>query len=70
MKPCDGCTPDTIRERNRTFNDLLTTAKKQAIEENKTKAICQDEISGYFIASAETAIREHFQIKQFVSAIE
>lgn len=69
MKPCDGCTPDTNRERNKEMSNLLITAKKQAIEEGKAKAICEDQINGLFITSAEVAIREHFQIKQFVSSV-
>lgn len=51
------------------MNNLLTIAKKQAIEQGKTKAICKDEITGIFVADAEIAIRERFQIIQFVSGL-
>lgn len=66
---CNGCVQEA-RERNREINNLLTQAKKQAIEEGKAKAICKDEIQGFFISDAQTAIREHFQIIQFVSGLQ
>lgn len=66
---CEGCVQEA-KIKNRVLNELLITAKKQAIEEGKVKAICEDQINGLFITSAEVAIREHFQIKQFVSSVQ
>lgn len=64
--PCSSCV-DEARERNKDMNSLLIKAKQQAIEETKVKAICQDEATGLFIANAEDAIREHFNVKHFIS---
>lgn len=66
---CDTCN-DAARERNRSMEDLRTTAKQQAINEKKGKAICQEEATGLFIADAETAIRERFFVKEFISAVQ
>lgn len=63
---CLDCS-EKEKARNRELSILLTTAKQKAIEDGKTKAICEDQITGQFIADAETAIREHFNIKHFIS---
>lgn len=63
---CLDCS-EKEKARNRELNALLITAKQKAIESGKTKAVCEDQINGLFIAEAETAIRERFFIKQFVS---
>ncbi len=66
---CQGCVQEA-KERNAAMNNLLNVAKQQAIEENKPKAICQDEINGLFITDAATAFRERFFIKDIVSPVQ
>lgn len=62
---CGGCIQEAIL-KNKEMDDLLIKAKKQAIEDKESKAICYDEIQGYFITGSFTAIDQRFQIKQFV----
>lgn len=66
MSGCLDCS-EKEKARNRQLTNLLTEAKNKAVEEQKTKAVCEDQITGLFISDAETAIREHFFIRQFVS---
>ena len=66
---CDSCS-DAARERNREIDDLRNSAKQQAINEKKAKAICMDELAGLFITDAQTAIREHFNIKELISGLQ
>lgn len=68
MSSCDSCN-DEVKARNRELENLLTIAKKQAVEDSKPKAICQDEITGYFITDACTAIQQRFNIKSVVSGL-
>ena len=68
MSSCDGCI-ELAKERNRELDNLLILAKQKAIEDRQPKAICLDEVQGLFITSAETAIRERWQIKHVVSYI-
>ena len=68
MSGCLDCA-EKEKARNRELNNLIDVAKKQAIESNKSKAVCEDQISGLFIADAETAIQEHFLIRSIVSSM-
>lgn len=68
MSGCLDCA-EKEKSRNRELNNLIDVAKKQAIESNKCKAVCEDQITGLFIADAETAIKEHFLIRSIVSAM-
>ena len=68
MSSCLDCA-EKEKARNRELYNLIDVAKKQAIESNKSKAVCEDQISGLFLADAEVAIKEHFMIKQIVSCI-
>lgn len=66
MSGCLDCA-EKEKSKNKELTNLINQAKKQAIESNKSKAICEDQISGLFIADAEVAIKEHFFIKQILS---
>jgi hypothetical protein len=68
MSGCLDCA-EKEKARNRELNNLIDVAKKQAIESNKSKAVCEDQISGLFIADAEIAVQEHFLIRSIVSAM-
>jgi hypothetical protein len=63
---CLDCS-EKEKARNRELNNLLVTVKQKAIEEKKSKAVCEDQIHGLFVTDAETAIREHFRIINIVS---
>jgi len=65
---CLDCS-EKEKARNKQFNILINEAKRQAIEEKKSKAVCEDQITGLFISDAETAIKEHFLIRNIVSAV-
>lgn len=66
MSSCAGCVQEAT-EKNRAMDDLLIKAKQQAIEDQKPKAICEDQIEGLFITDAFVARSEHFNIKHIVS---
>lgn len=68
MSDCLDCA-EKEKARNRELNNLIDVAKKQAIESNKPKAVCEDQITGLFIAEAEVAIKEHFLIRNIVSSV-
>ena len=68
MNGCDSCV-DQARERNREMTNLLIIAKTKAVEENKPKAICNDEASGFFISDAQAAFTNHFNIVRIVSNV-
>ena len=68
MSGCLDCA-EKEKARNRELYNLIDVAKKQAIESNKPKAVCEDQITGLFIADAEVAIQEHFLIRSIVSAM-
>jgi hypothetical protein len=55
------------KAKNKQFTILKEQAKIKAIESQKTKAICEDQITGLFICEAEVAIREHFLIRDIIS---
>ena len=63
---CLDCS-EKDKAKNRQLTILLTEAKNKAIESQKTKAVCEDQITGLFITDAETAIREHFLIRDIIS---
>lgn len=68
-QPCVTCS-DQVKERNWEMDNLLIKAKKEAIETDQPKAICEDPIQGLFITEAGYAIREFsHQIRHIVSAI-
>ena len=66
MSGCLDCA-EKEKARNRELYNLIEIAKKQAIESQKSKAVCEDQITGLFITDAETAIKEHFLIRRIVS---
>jgi len=66
---CDTCS-DAAKERNRSMDELRVNAKKMAVDEKKSKAICFEETTGLFIADAQTAISERYYIKEFISAVQ
>jgi len=66
MSGCLDCS-EKEKARNKELNILIQQAKQKAIESKKTKAVCEDQISGLFFTDAEIAIREHFRILQFIS---
>jgi hypothetical protein len=68
MSGCLDCA-EKDKARNRELNNLITEAKKKAIETKKPKAVCEDQITGLFIAEAETAIQQHFLIRHIVSSM-
>jgi hypothetical protein len=68
MSGCLDCA-EKEKAHNRELNNLIDVAKKQAIESNKSKAVCEDQITGLFITEAEVAIKEHFLIRSIVSAM-
>ncbi|GAC1392816.1 MAG: hypothetical protein NVSMB46_09620 [Candidatus Saccharimonadales bacterium] len=63
---CQSC-QDEAKEKNRELINLLIIAKQKAFESGKSKAICYDEIEGYFIAEAATAFEQHFFICNVIS---
>lgn len=66
MSGCLDCA-EKDKARNRELNNLINEAKKEAVESKKSKAVCEDQITGIFICDAETAIREHFLIRNIAS---
>lgn len=66
-----GCLDCAEKEkaRNRELNNLITQAKTKAIESKISQAVCEDQITGLFIAEAQTAVREQFLIRHIVSAM-
>jgi len=67
-QPCTSCTNEQT-EFNRDLDGITIKAKKQANEEKKSKAICRDEATGFFIADISDAIRNGFRIINTVSAV-
>lgn len=67
-QPCTSC-GNEVTEFNRSLDSITIKAKAQANEEKKSKAICKDEATGFFIADVGDAIRERFRIINVVSAI-
>jgi len=67
-QPCTSC-GNEVTEFNRGMDSIRINAQKQADEEKRTKAICQDEATGLFIADIGHAIRNGFRIIDTVSAI-
>lgn len=65
---CGDCI-QKAEEVNRSMTNLLIVAKQKAIEDKRPKAICMDEVSGLFIADAQTAFTERFFIKQVVTGL-
>jgi hypothetical protein len=68
MSGCLDCA-EKEKAKNKQLTILIDQAKQKAIEEKKSKAVCEDQINGLFITDAETAIREHFLIRNIVSPL-
>lgn len=66
---CIDCS-DKAKQHFKDLDNLRSTTKTQAIEQQKTKAICQDPDTGYFVSDAETAIKEQFHIIEIVSGLQ
>lgn len=68
MSGCLDCA-EKEKARNKELNNLITIAKTQAVESQKSKAVCEDQITGLFVTDAEVAIKEHFFIRHIVSSL-
>lgn len=68
MSGCLDCA-EKEKARNKELNNLIDVAKIKAIEEKKPQAVCEDQITGLFIAEAEVAIREHFFVRHIASSV-
>jgi hypothetical protein len=69
MSHCETCSDET-RARYKQLDELKADARQRAIEEKRPMAICQEQGAGYFIADAETAVRERFWIIEVISGLQ